>query len=144
MVLVLTSLKTKKGRNHEGIPVGIVFFLFAFEYRIGVLLSGMQCRCVCLYLSAQSFISKCYIERKPKLNQSFEWFQTLVLTGLGTPLGKLFIESKIINNELPGARSYGCFKDYRGFGFFPLITNKLWISSPALHPLHNLVDKILF
>ncbi len=56
-VLALVSLKTKKGRWHKGIPIGIIIFLFIFEYRNIVLLIGTQCCCACVYLSVQNNLS---------------------------------------------------------------------------------------
>ncbi len=52
--MALASLKTMKERWKEGIPIGIILFLFTFEFRNAVLLRGMQRRCVYVCLGAQS------------------------------------------------------------------------------------------
>ncbi len=46
-----------KERWKEGIPIGIILFLFTFEFRNAILLREMQCRGVCVRLGAQIDLS---------------------------------------------------------------------------------------
>ncbi len=56
-VSAFASLKIMKERYKEGISIGIILFLFTFEFRNAVLLRRMQRRGVCVCLGAQSDIS---------------------------------------------------------------------------------------